>query len=572
MSNIYAKLAELPQETADKITNAKTAGGRSLEAFHNLPDYITPCQAATLSYIGSRMTYTYEKFDNQYQFVSLSKIARATKFSISAILRGINGYTDKRKANKIYKGLIELGYLVKEDTPKVKQLKEGIPNAYALTSKAFDDYINLLIEKELSKSSLQNFRNELNQKLNTENSNIAQRNTPTVNTIGCNSSHSAAQYPYARSAIPNIAQRATSSVEDSVEDSVKNKIQKQGFDADDLNNINMTMSITTTLSSAKTNNKDNNNVNSYTNNNIHDFKKSINNINNNSVGSSGVSSTRISRTSDTSNSHRIDRIDQNVLATRKKRLMHNVKTLHKIAVSQNSTTFVAFETIESIAAKFFEKYESKLDLVASFLDDSIAQNKTVPVAKLESSFLAYESFTLGKDTATQAQDTSSCKDISENDLNVATSTKEAKAISHSQELACLSKNDLKTNLKTQPSQPAPSQTIMLNKQAKVINMIVSHEKKDKTNEEIELEKLKEKHSIFELKEKLKINYILPQDLKEFFKSLNNLHLVKNIMRSDGVRKTAKEFEEFYRYEAAKIAEREKSNKKESIEQSFLKNA
>jgi hypothetical protein len=71
--NIYAKLASLPKDISDKITNSKTNGGRSLDAVWSIKN-ISSHQKLVLMYLGSRMTYSYNQFADQYQFVSLNKI------------------------------------------------------------------------------------------------------------------------------------------------------------------------------------------------------------------------------------------------------------------------------------------------------------------------------------------------------------------------------------------------------------------------------------------------------------------------------------------------------------------
>lgn len=144
--NIYSKLAELPEDIADKITNAKTDGGRALDAIYAL-DGITPTQKSVLLLIGSRMTYSGEKFTGQYQFVSLTDISKKTSISRRSVIRAINGNIDNKNPSKNYPGLVELGYLMKKSGTKFEQINLKHANLYSLTPKIFSQYMNKLIEQ-----------------------------------------------------------------------------------------------------------------------------------------------------------------------------------------------------------------------------------------------------------------------------------------------------------------------------------------------------------------------------------------------------------------------------------------
>lgn len=150
MNNIYTKLAELPPEIADKITNAKTNGGRALDAIYNL-EGVTGSQKTILTFIGSRMSYSGENFTGQYQYISLTDMAKKTSLSRRTIIRAINGHVDLKNPSKNYQGLTSLGYLIKKCASKYEQINLKHANMYALTPKIFNEYMHKLADEAIKK-------------------------------------------------------------------------------------------------------------------------------------------------------------------------------------------------------------------------------------------------------------------------------------------------------------------------------------------------------------------------------------------------------------------------------------
>lgn len=145
--NIYQHLANVPPELADKITNAKTSGGRSLTAIHK--SKLNQVEKHLMLFLGSELNYT-QSFVNQYRFISLSTIAENLSVNKSTISRVLNGYNQK---GKNILGLIERGYIEKQIATKQEQEK-GWANHYCLTAKIFDEYMLSLIENYKSKNNM----------------------------------------------------------------------------------------------------------------------------------------------------------------------------------------------------------------------------------------------------------------------------------------------------------------------------------------------------------------------------------------------------------------------------------
>lgn len=137
---LYIRLAMLPSDEADKITNAKTGGGRCLNAIHD--SNLSSSEKHLLLFLGSQMNFT-KNFVNQYRHISLNKIAEKISMTKQSILNLLNGY--KKKGNKII-GLIEKGYVNKLIASKEDQEK-GWANHYCLTSKIFDEYMETMINE-----------------------------------------------------------------------------------------------------------------------------------------------------------------------------------------------------------------------------------------------------------------------------------------------------------------------------------------------------------------------------------------------------------------------------------------
>lgn len=139
---VYHQLAMLPPDIADKITNAKTGGGRSLNAIH--ASKLSQIEKHLLLVLGSEMNFCKE-FINQYRFISLNDLAEKISIdqrTVSSILNGT-----KRKGKHI-PGLIEKGYVNKYVPTTQEQMKNHWKTNYCITNKIFDEYIILLIEKE----------------------------------------------------------------------------------------------------------------------------------------------------------------------------------------------------------------------------------------------------------------------------------------------------------------------------------------------------------------------------------------------------------------------------------------
>lgn len=138
--NIYQQLASIPREIADKITNAKTGGGRSLNAIHS-SKVLNSTEKHLMLVLASEMNYTMQ-FENQYRFISLNSMAEkmsVDKRTISAILNGIT----KRGIKKI--GLIEKGYIIKQIV-SIEDQQRAYSNHYCITPKIFDEYMLIMLE------------------------------------------------------------------------------------------------------------------------------------------------------------------------------------------------------------------------------------------------------------------------------------------------------------------------------------------------------------------------------------------------------------------------------------------
>lgn len=145
--NVYSKLASIPHDIADKITNAKTEGGRCLNAIHD--SKLSSSEKHLLLFLGSQLSYGKDKdFANQYRFISLNKIAEKMSITKQSVSNLLNGYKTK---NKIVIGLIEKGYINKRKATIEEQIK-GWSNHYCLSSKIFDEYILSMIEEYKAKN------------------------------------------------------------------------------------------------------------------------------------------------------------------------------------------------------------------------------------------------------------------------------------------------------------------------------------------------------------------------------------------------------------------------------------
>jgi len=140
-NTIYQQLAMIPSEIADKITNAKTGGGRSLNAIHESKT-LNHMEKHLMLILASEMNYTMS-FENQYRFISLNSLAdkmSVDRRTISSILNGTI-----RKGNAV-PGLIEKGYILKQIVSAEEQRK-SYANHYCLTSKIFNEYMLGMIQK-----------------------------------------------------------------------------------------------------------------------------------------------------------------------------------------------------------------------------------------------------------------------------------------------------------------------------------------------------------------------------------------------------------------------------------------
>jgi hypothetical protein len=140
VNNIYQMLSLLPSEIADKITNAKTSSGHSLNAIHD--SNLNQIEKHLMLVLGSELNYCKE-FANQYRFISLNTFAEKLSINKRTVIRILNGCVMKGKKMP---GLIEKGYIVKRISSKEEQGK-GWANHYCLTTKIFDEYMLTLIEK-----------------------------------------------------------------------------------------------------------------------------------------------------------------------------------------------------------------------------------------------------------------------------------------------------------------------------------------------------------------------------------------------------------------------------------------
>lgn len=139
-NNIYAQLASIPREIADKITNAKTGGGRSLNAIH--ASKLSQIEKHLLLVLGSEMDFR-KDFVNQYRYISLNDLAEMLSVEQRTVSYLLNGV--KRKDVHV-PGLIEKGYVNKLVPTAVEQMKFWKTH-YCITSKIFDEFMILLIEK-----------------------------------------------------------------------------------------------------------------------------------------------------------------------------------------------------------------------------------------------------------------------------------------------------------------------------------------------------------------------------------------------------------------------------------------
>ena len=142
IDNIYAQLANLPRGIADNITNAKTGGGRSLNAIHD-SKILNSTEKHLMLVMANKLNFT-RNFEYQYKDISLNTIADAMSVNRSTVVRIINGYTSR---NKKILGLIEKGYIIKHESTMIEQLN-GYANHYCLTSKIFDEFMSDMIEEE----------------------------------------------------------------------------------------------------------------------------------------------------------------------------------------------------------------------------------------------------------------------------------------------------------------------------------------------------------------------------------------------------------------------------------------
>jgi|WetSurMetagenome_2_1015567.scaffolds.fasta_scaffold22499_3 hypothetical protein len=144
--SIYQQLDELPPHIADEVTSEKTGGGRALDAIWDLS--ISSNHKIILLYLGSKIDFR-GSFQNQYVYHSVSKIAKSTGISQRTVERVLNG-CNNRDFKKM--GLIEMGFVSKRITSKKEQIRDNLPNEYALTSLLFDTYIEkTLIPRKIKK-------------------------------------------------------------------------------------------------------------------------------------------------------------------------------------------------------------------------------------------------------------------------------------------------------------------------------------------------------------------------------------------------------------------------------------
>ncbi len=139
--NPYVELSKLDATVADKITNAKTSGGRSLTAIWK--SKLTNNEKIIMLFLGSELDFRMS-FSGQYTYLSLNRMAENTSLNQSTICRILNGY--RKRENVWVPGLIERGYIKKEVPTKIQQL-DCTPTSYCLTSKVFDEYMMVLIKR-----------------------------------------------------------------------------------------------------------------------------------------------------------------------------------------------------------------------------------------------------------------------------------------------------------------------------------------------------------------------------------------------------------------------------------------
>src|ERR1700744_917004 len=201
---LYTRLAMLPQEEADKITNAKTGGGRSLNAIHD--SKLNSSEKHLLLFLGSQMNFT-KNFVNQYRHISLNKIAEKISMTKQSILNLLNGY--KKKGNKV-QGLIEKGYVNKLIASKEDQEK-GWSNHYCLTSKIFDEYIGTMIDEYNEESQFTPSQTVLPPQSNslTTPSQMVLHNVPSIQSPSLNPSFNAAVQPAAKKVRPKTHKKKT---------------------------------------------------------------------------------------------------------------------------------------------------------------------------------------------------------------------------------------------------------------------------------------------------------------------------------------------------------------------------
>jgi len=141
--NIYAELALIPSEIADKITNSKTGGGRSLNAIHKSKN-LNSTEKHLLLVIANEMDFR-KDFEYQYQYISLNQIAELMSVNKSTVSRTLNGHKTKQRE---IPGLIERGYVLKK-IASIESQQVGDSNHYCLTSKIFNEYMFSMMEKKM---------------------------------------------------------------------------------------------------------------------------------------------------------------------------------------------------------------------------------------------------------------------------------------------------------------------------------------------------------------------------------------------------------------------------------------
>jgi len=146
IDNIYAQLASIPSEIADNITNAKTGGGRSLNAIH-ASKTLTQLEKHLLLVLGSEMNFC-KDFINQYRYISLNDLAEKISINQRTVSSLLNGTT--RRGEHI-PGLIEKGYVNKR-VPTLEEQKKFWKTHYCITNKIFNEYMILLIEEAKKKA------------------------------------------------------------------------------------------------------------------------------------------------------------------------------------------------------------------------------------------------------------------------------------------------------------------------------------------------------------------------------------------------------------------------------------